>query len=101
MQRKVVKQDLVRVLHVFDVRPTSFVIHELNRPLSDGAGHDRHPHDSRRYPSERLGDTGGCSRPKPLGRCDLLSINNGMLTITDPSQASDTGYYEALSLRFS
>jgi hypothetical protein len=90
------------------VRLALLGIHELSIPLSDSAG-DRYPHDGCRYPNESYGYTnkshgypnksyrysnngrrytsegidraGRCFQPKPLGRCNLLISNTGILTI--------------------
>ena len=49
-----------------------------------GCGHPRgcykYPHNDRGYPSKCIGGARRYFRPKPLGRCDLLSINNRMFT---------------------
>jgi hypothetical protein len=124
-------QDLVRILHVFNVRSTCSCRKHGNSsvPLSGRAG-DRHEHQGRghpnegcRYPNEgsRYSNEGcrypndGCGYPskyldrtkwrfqsKPLGRCDALSINFRMLTDCLASgQVSDTEIYGVRSLTFS
>ena len=79
------KQDLTRVLHVFNVcllRSLGYPgIHELITTLSDRVS-NRHQHNGCGYASEHVYGTGRCFWSKPIGRCDLLSINTRMLTIT-------------------
>jgi tetratricopeptide (TPR) repeat protein len=116
------KQDLIRVLHVFNVRSLGLLrIRELSCPLPDRAG-DRHqsggygcprggfrysgggfgrskgdrgyphsscryPHNGRRYPSNRVDRAGRYFQKRPLGRCDLASTNNRMLTIPQTGES--------------
>jgi hypothetical protein len=90
------KQDLVRILQVFNVRSIgSPGNHELSIPLLDPAG-DRYPHDSWgypnngyeypdggcgypndgcRYPPKSVDGAGGGIQPNAFGMCDLLFVN--------------------------
>ena len=98
------KQDLLRVLQVFNVCSIGPVgIRKLNGPLADragnryqhrGCGHSRggfryscggygYSDDGCGYAPEHAGWAGAYPRQKTLSTCDyLLSINPGMLTIT-------------------
>jgi hypothetical protein len=83
------KQDLVRVLHVFNVRSIGLsTIRKLNILVPDRAS-DRYPHGGGKYPHNGCGNsskgfdgTGWGLQPRALGRCDWLSIINSTLTIT-------------------
>jgi hypothetical protein len=106
------KQDLVRILQVFNVRSIgSPGNRELSIHLSDPAS-DRYPHDGCRYPNSGCGypndgcryppkgidRAGRCVRPKPFGMCDLLFINTqNTYHGLDRSQVSNAEYYWGLS----
>ena len=83
------KQDLVRVLHVFNVRSVSSVLSicELEGILSDRAS-NQHPHDGCGYPSKRVEGTGRRFQPRPLGKYNLLPVSNRMLTVTQTQAGS-------------
>jgi hypothetical protein len=56
-------------------------IHELSAPSPLDRASNRYPYDRRGNPAERVDGAGKCFRQKPFGGCDLLSVNDKILTI--------------------
>ena len=76
------RQDLIRILQIFNVRSVDSVRQPLRNRSSDGAV-DGYPRDRCGYPSERhVGRPGRFQRSNGIGECGPLLTNNGMLIVS-------------------
>ena len=90
------KQDLVKLLHIFNVRSIRSSISSVGHPRLSNALSDTatnrfpcdgygYPYDGCGYPSERF--AGECSQSKPLSKCNFV-FTNIMLTVTQAQARS-------------
>jgi hypothetical protein len=75
------KQDLLRILQVFNVRSIGSIRHSLLIRLISDRADNQYQRDGCGYTSERVDDAGRHFQPKPLSRWHMLSIDNGTLII--------------------
>ena len=74
------RNDLIRILHVFNVRQAGYVGRpSLINLITDRANH-QHQHNGCGYAPERVDGAGKCLWQKRIGRCCSLSIKHRVLT---------------------
>ena len=91
------RQDLTRILQIFNVRSDHFIWQLLKRSFADGAV-DGYPHDGRRYSSECIGKPGRLRYPTSICECNYLAVDNRTLIVSQMQTRSVAANVENLGL---